>query len=119
MANMFRSNNVYKKLSDTSNGKNSLIPVRGLYVGGDTKISPTYIDNMIFIKDIKTKKAKVVDYFEKSVDLIEESSVSLISFNTTPLVSVHFRVREKILENDSVVSLINLEVGNMNVSKIK
>lgn len=59
---------VYFKLpKDPETGTNKIVPIRGMYVTGEYK-PPEYIEPVLHLLSVKTNRATIQDYVEKSVN---------------------------------------------------
>lgn len=84
MAQVFRSNEVYKHLAHKLNNKNEMVAVRGVYVSGEYR--PPYYNNPgIRIYELTSSPATVVDFEDKSTTNGEDPFVKIVEFSMTRL----------------------------------
>ena len=63
----------YRLPKDLATGTNKIVPIRGMYVTGEYK-PPEYIEPVLQLLSVKTNKANIVDYVEKSVSHYSSTS---------------------------------------------
>ena len=93
MANIFRTNEVYKSFRYDIDGSKKIVPVRGMYISGNYR-PPYYNEPGLFITGITTENAVVenfqdsevssgVDTMTKIVDFVVETfQPSIINYST-------------------------------------
>lgn len=67
MANVFRSKEVYKHLKHDVYGKNTIVPVKGVYISGEYR-PPYYNESGIRIYEISGQNCNIVDYKDETVE---------------------------------------------------
>ena len=80
MANVFRSKEVYKHLKHDVYGKNTIVPVKGVYISGEYR-PPYYNESGIRIYEINSKHAKVESFQDISTSNGEDYILKIVDFS--------------------------------------
>ena len=111
MANVFRSQEVYKKLNKSLHDKNEIVSVRGVYVSGEYK-PPYYNETGLRITEISSNKPTVVDFKTETKSLTDTDTVGLLSFDSNPDISiVVYGVEKNSTTDQDTVGLLSFDVN--------
>lgn len=121
MSNIFRSKEVFKKLStvtknDETNSKyyqpfedgKSIVKVRGVYVTGEYR-PPFYIDSGLTINSIESNQVNIVNYTKEDIELEPDGVLNITDINShDDLVITPYTVSELELKPDGVLNIIDV-----------
>ena len=111
MANIFKTNEVYKHLKHGFRPEESVVAVRGMYVSGEYR-PPYYNEGAIRILDYQTTPAKAVS-FKNVSRRDEDTGVKVIDFNAEffhPTIT-NYTTRSVSAGEDTGVKVLEMNAG--------
>ena len=111
MANIFKTNEVYKHLKHGFKPEESVVAVRGMYVSGEYR-PPYYNEGAIRILDYQTTPAKAVS-FKNVSRRDEDTGVKVIDFNAEffhPTIT-NYTTRSVSAGEDTGVKVLEMNAG--------
>lgn len=108
MANIFRSDEVYKKPPKTLHNRDEIIPVRGVYVSGHNR-PPYYNEPIISITGIASNPVNIYSMISTVVDNVDPV-VNVINFDIDPTVDIAFYTLASSEAHDAGLNVINFDM---------
>lgn len=111
MSNIFRSKEVFKKISKDVYDKDTIVPVRGVYISGEYR--PPYYNNPgVQITKIETKKATVVSYTTEYTETEEPFTIGLMGFSSDSSIQItKYGSEDKHVYDTFTIGLMGFDVS--------
>ena len=110
MANIFRSDEVYKKPPKDLHNKDEIIPVRGLYITGQYR-PPYYADPVINITAFTSNNASIFP-LTTAESGTTDSAVNILNIDVVPVFDVENYSVASSETADATVNILNIDVDN-------
>lgn len=114
LANIFKSEEVYKRIPRIDPALNPLRAVRGVYVSGPWK-PPYYITPAILISNIESTPATVVDFTELETDAGPDYLLNVLELSATVSTVVEYTKVEVKSSPDYLLNVLELSCTPSNV----
>lgn len=110
MANIFRSDEVYKKPPKDLHNKDEIIPVRGLYITGQYR-PPYYANPIINISAFTSNNADIIPLTTAASETTD-AAINILNIDVVPEFDVeHYSVAYSETA-DAVVNILNIDLNN-------
>lgn len=110
MANIFNSKEIYMHIPHSIHGKETLVPINGLYVVGEYR-SPFYIDGHLHISNIQTSKAKIANYTEATVSMPDHTfNILPVEVDTSTPIAIDYYTLANTNVTDHAFNILPIEV---------
>lgn len=110
MANIFNSKEIYMHIPRSIHEKETLVPIKGLYVVGEYR-SPFYIDGHLHISNIQTSKAKIANYTEATVSMPDHTfNILPVEVDTSTLIAIDYYTMANTDVSDHAFNILPIEV---------
>ena len=109
MAEVFKSQEVYKHVNYDLHDRNEMIAVRGVYVTGEYR-PPYYNEPILGLRYIQSIPATVVDFQDASTNNGEDAMYKMLDFLITdfPITPTFYTVDSKSAGEDSMYKMLDL-----------
>lgn len=107
MATLFRSDEVYKKISKNVHNREEIIPVRGMYVSGQHS-SPYYAEPALAFTGITSQPAEIYS-LTSSAQSTTDHVLNIINIDMDGEVTTEFFTKASDESFDTVLNIINID----------
>lgn len=111
MANIFNSKEIYMHIPRDVHGKETIVPISGLYVVGEYR-RPFYIDGHLHISGITSTKTTIKNYTQRDVDMTA-SAFNILPIEVDTLTSIlidYYTKSEASAPADPVFNILPIDV---------